>query len=149
MVLIVQAEEPHAFRKIEPMAKNELPNFFKRREILFSDEISPDEVDRYGDMFLEAGRVNEALDFYEKSGNKERVRRVLQMAEEEGDLGVWMRAKVLLKETPKPAEWERMAERALSAGKEHYAIYALEKAGKQDRAEELKQKTQQPERKEP
>ncbi|NOZ23802.1 MAG: hypothetical protein GXP25_22215 [Planctomycetes bacterium] len=114
------------------------PNYSEKRKILFSKTMPAEEIDKYGQAFLDVGRLSDALDLFEKSGNKEKVEDVAAKAREAGDPSIWLRAKKMLGETPTPEMWEGIAEQALAFGKENFAAWAFDQAGMKDRAAALR-----------
>ncbi|MEW6359126.1 MAG: hypothetical protein AB1696_22520 [Planctomycetota bacterium] len=120
------------------MASKPLPGYSEKRKILFSKTMPAEEIDSSGQAFLDEGRLNEALDLFEQSGNKEKVKQIVAKAREAGDVSIWLRAKRMLGETPAPEMWEGIAEQALAFGKENFAAWAFEQAGMKDRADALR-----------
>ena len=65
------------------MAKDELPDPNEKRALLHSDK--PVDCEKFGDMFFEERRYNDAFDFYAKGALKEKLLKVKEAALEEGD----------------------------------------------------------------
>lgn len=122
----------------EIMKPKHIPTFSETRKVLFSKTMPPEEIDAYGQVLLDDGRTNQALDFFEKTKNKDKIRLVVEKAREAGDASVWLRGKNLLGEKPTPEMWEGIAERALALGKERFAAWAYDQAGRSERAEEIR-----------
>jgi len=120
------------------MAPKETPGYAEKRKILFSKTMPPEEIDEYGQALLDEGSLSEALDLFEKSGNKDKVKDIAAKAREAGDASTWLRAKRLLGEVPTPEMWEGIAEQALAFGKENFAVWAFEQAGMKERADALR-----------
>ncbi len=57
----------------------------KIRMLCASESLSDSDADEYGDAFLEAGKLTQALLFYERSNNPEKFARVKSVALEQGD----------------------------------------------------------------
>ena len=108
------------------MAHGRLPGYSEKRKILFSKTMPEEEIDEAGQMSLDEGRMSEALDYFEKTGNQEKIELVAEKSREAADVSVWLRAKNLLDQKPTPEMWEGIAEHALDLGKEHFAVWAFE-----------------------
>jgi predicted negative regulator of RcsB-dependent stress response len=125
---------------IDP-GKSKLPAPDKVRYLLVSDQATPEEFDRHGDLFLTAGRFDDAMFFYEKSKSKDRLDQVKTKAMESGDafLLQWVakidRARVM------QTDWERLGDAALAKGKLEFARQAFEKAGAGEKLDALKRAT--------
>ena len=125
------------------MARHTPPNYVEKRRILFSETVTPEEIDEAVQMLIDDERLSEALDLLEKAGNEEKIRAVCKNARELADASVWLRAHRLLGETPTPEMWEGLAEHALDLGKEHFARWAFDQAGMKDRAEAIRMQIEQ------
>lgn len=119
------------------------PTFAEKRKLLFGKDVSAETLDACGDFLVGEGRLEESLEFYEKSKNADKLRGVLGTAVQEGDVCLFLRAKKLLKENATPQEWEKIAWNAAGAGKLRFALTAYERAGNAAKVEELKAKIQQ------
>jgi cytochrome c-type biogenesis protein CcmH/NrfG len=127
------------------MSKDELPGFEHIRRLLYSKEVDVEEVRTAAHALAEAERHDDALDLYERlvrdkndqAGGTERVRGICAKAFSEGDVGVWMKARRILKEPIKPEEWQQIGAIALSLGKQSFALFAYQRSGDQAKVEEL------------
>jgi G3E family GTPase len=122
------------------MAKEQLPGFKQIRDLLYSKNVPVEEITAAADELTEAERFSDALDLYEESGDLERVRAICARALSEGDVGIWMKARKILKEAITPDEWRKIADIALIAEKPHFALFAYKRAGDEQKVEELSQK---------
>ncbi len=112
------------------MARSELPDPLTKRDLLHSDK--PVDCQKYADMFFEKQRYNDAIDFYAKDELKEGLRKVKQVAIEEGDYFLLRRLRGILPEEVTEADWQQLAGNAESKGKANFARWADEERGKRD-----------------
>ena len=117
------------------MAKSELPDPQAKREMLHGEK--PVECQKYGDMFFEAQRYNDAIDFYARDGLKDGLRRVKDVALESGDYFLLKRISNLLPDEVGEQDWEKLAISAESHGKLNFAIWAKKEYKKQGALEEV------------
>jgi hypothetical protein len=110
------------------MAKDELPGPLAKRELLHSDK--PVECQKYGDMFFERERFNDAIDFYAMGNLKDGLRKVKQVAIDEGDYFLLKRLKGFLPDEVAGEDWEKLAKMAQSKGKANFAKWADQERGK-------------------
>jgi hypothetical protein len=102
----------------------ELPGPLTKRELLHSES----EIDcrKYGDMFYDAERYNDAIDFYAKGKCEEELLKVKKIAIREGDYFLLKRlVRVLPGKVEKP-DWAELAKNAESKGKANFAQWASE-----------------------
>ena len=119
------------------MAKEQLPGFREMRRLLYSKNVPVEDIVAAAAELAKAERYSDALDLYEKAQNLEGVRSISEKAFSDGDVGIWMKARRILKEPISPEEWAKLAEVALSAEKPHFALFAYKRAGDEAKAEEL------------
>ena len=67
------------------MPEIRLPGPLKRRDILYGPETTPEKLVEYGRAYEEAGRLDDALQFYEQAGDRAGLARVKEGAFELGD----------------------------------------------------------------
>ncbi len=120
------------------MAKDQLPGFWEIRRLLYSKDVSSGEVSAAADKLAAAERYSDALDCYERAENMGKVLAVSERAFAEGDVGVWLKGKRILKESVQPEEWQKIAAVALMSGKEHFALFAYRRAGDEAKVEEIR-----------
>ena len=120
------------------MKQGQIPGFFEKRKVLFSTTMPAEEIEAYVQVFLDEGRTNEALDFLEKTKNKEMIALAAKQAWQAGDVSVWIRANRLMGEKPTPEMWEGIADQAMQQGKEQFAVWAFDQAGKGERADAIR-----------
>jgi hypothetical protein len=123
------------------MENNKLLSCLEKRDLLNLPAASVDTLMEWGDRYLEAGFVHDAVDFYEKAGAKEAVTRLLETAEDDGDVFLLRRLCSLLEREPTSEEWLTAAEQAERLGKDHFAWKAYQSAGAQDRSDAVRERT--------
>ena len=114
------------------------PSPEKVRVLLTDPRQTPADHDRHGDLFLAEGRANIAMMFYERSGSKDRIEKVLHRAVAEGDtfLVEWvfkLKPELITAET-----WSRTGESAVRVKKYAFARDAYQRAGDETRVVEIK-----------
>lgn len=112
-----------------------LPSEEKLRELTARPDLPPEEANRYGDLFLEAGQLAQAMMFYERSKDPERLARVKKIAVEKGDAFFLHAVTRLAPDLVTPEEWKAAGDRASQAGKFLFARDCYEKAGDAERAQ--------------
>jgi len=120
------------------MSDEELPDFYEKREILFGDSTTEEEMRSTGERFMRAGRYDDALEFFARCDAEDLVREIIETARERGDTPVFLRAKRVLGEETDKHEWDELAENALEQNSPSKAYVAKMKAGKEEEAEQLK-----------
>jgi hypothetical protein len=108
-----------------------LPGFFEKRESLFAPEPAPAALSARGRVFLEAGLLDNALEFFAKAGDTAGLALVEEAARRSGDAFSLEAALKALGRTAPPAEWVAVGERALGAALLWFAYHAFEKADDQ------------------
>jgi len=120
------------------MSDEELPDFYEKREILFGDSTTEEEMRSTGERFMRAGRYDDALEFFARCDAEDLVREIIETAKERGDTPVFLRAKRVLGEETNEHEWDELAENALEQNSPSKAYVAKLKAGQEEEAEQLK-----------
>lgn len=115
-----------------PALPGGLPHCLKKRRLLNEKEVSREACRGLGEKFLAAGFWEDALEFFQRGGLQEGLKKLEAQALEEGDAYLLGRLGVKDREV-----WARLARRALELGKRHFACKAFKEAGDEARAEEL------------
>jgi hypothetical protein len=102
----------------------ELPEPLRRREILYGPQTPPETLIEYGKAYEEAGRIDDALQFFEQARDRAGLERVKHQAFQAGDAFMLKRIAKAMPEMVTPADWEQMASRAEALGKQLYAEQA-------------------------
>ncbi len=114
------------------------PSPEKVRVLLTDPRQTPADHDRNGDLFLGEGRPNIAMMFYERSGSKDRLEKVLKQAIEGGDTFLVEWVFKLRPELVDSGTWTRTGEAALRAKKFAFARDAFQRAGDETKVVEIR-----------
>lgn len=115
-------------------ATADLPAEERVRELTADPKLTPEEANRYGDLFVAAGKYPVAMMFYERSKDRERLGKVKKDAIRMGDAFLLHAITRLASDLVEPAEWKEAGEAALKEGKLLFARDCFEKAGESARA---------------
>ena len=130
------------------MSIKKLPDYRLKQKILYIDKTSTAALISYGDLYLEAGAISDALDFYAKAGHQAGMQRIKDLALANGDTFIFQGAAKALGHELRDDDWENIARRAIELKKYLFARHALEKINKAEllnalttkmKAEEVKQ----------
>lgn len=89
----------------------------EKQKVLYLDPPPPEELTAFGDRYVEAGLLHDALEFYQVAGNVESLRGLVAKAIENADLLLFLNIFKALAEPPPVEEARKIRERALSLGK--------------------------------
>ena len=117
-----------------------LPDPLQRRDILYGQNTPAETLREYGDLYLRKGKPNDAVEFFGLACYKEGLRRIRQMAMEEGDLFLFSRAAEFLQEAVSPEDWRKLAKKALEKGKLLFALKCFEKLGDREGIHETRER---------
>ncbi len=108
---------------------NKVLPFLKKKKLLDDVALSPAECRTYGYLFLEAGWLADALDFFLKGEVAEGLAEIEARALDSGDAFLLERL-LQAQGRQAPELWEQVAARALALEKFTMAQWASERAGK-------------------
>lgn len=111
------------------------PSEEKVRELTAQPDLPPEEASRYGDLFLDAGKLAQAMMFYERSRDPERLARIKKIAIQTGDAFFLYAVGRLAPDLVTPEEWKAAGDRAFEVGKFLFARDCYEKAGDPERTQ--------------
>ncbi len=118
-----------------PMAApGELPSEERVRELTADPKLSAEDANRYGDLFVEAGKFPVAMMFFDRSRDAGRLGRVKKHAVEMGDAFLLHSITRLAPDLVTPAEWKEAGDRAMGEGKFLFARDCYDKAGEMEKA---------------
>jgi hypothetical protein len=121
------------------MAKNkELAGFAEKRKILFGAKSSPEKMRQTGELFMDAERYDDALEFFQRCEAQDHTREIARRAMTAGNTPLYMRAKKVLGEEITEQEWSELAATAEKAGLYSTAYVAHLKAGHEEEAARLR-----------
>ncbi len=130
------------------MSIKKLPDYRLKQKILYIDKTSTAALISYGDLYLEAGAISDALDFYAKASHQAGMQKIKDLAITNGDTFIFQSAAKALDHELRDEDWEDIARRAIDLKKYLFARHALEKTNKSEllnalttkmKAEEAKQ----------
>ena len=107
----------------------DLPAEERVRELTADPKLSPDEANRYGDLFVQAGKYPIAMMFYERSKDRTRLAQVKKDAIRMGDAFLLHGITRLVPDLVEPGEWRDAGDAAHREGKLLFARDCYEKAG--------------------
>jgi hypothetical protein len=117
----------------------DLPREERVRELTADPALTPDDANKYADLFLQAGNYVVALMFLERSKDPRFLGRVRADAVQLGDAFLLHNVERLLPGSVDAASWRSCGERARKDGKLLFAREAYERAGDADLAREVHQ----------
>jgi len=109
------------------LSAGKLPDYRLKQKILYIDKTSPASLISTGDMYLEAGALSDALDFYAKAEHLAGMQKIKDIALAGGDVFLFQGAARALGIELRDADWENIAQTAMELGKYAFAKQALEK----------------------
>ena len=115
-----------------------LPPEDQVRILTAKPELTAEEANRYGDLFLEAGKYAQAMMFYERFPDNERLAGVKREAVRMGDAFLLHVVLKLAPDIVSEEEWREAGEHALRDGKMLFARECFSKAGDEERSEETR-----------
>ncbi len=110
------------------MSLRKLPDYRSKQKILYIDKTSPATLISYGDLYVEAGALSDALDFYTKASHQAGMQKIRDLALEQGDAFLFRGAAKSLNIELRNTDWEEIARRAIDLKKYLFARHALETA---------------------
>jgi len=116
----------------------------KKRDLLHSPNTSLEELSQYGREYLQANRLVDALDFFEKAQDQEGIRQVKKIGLEEGDFFLLQQSSKLLKEPVPDEVWKGLGETNLSQGKLQEALSAFKVVKDEAKIQEIQALLQVP-----
>lgn len=109
------------------MSIRKLPDYRLKQKILYIDKTPAASLVSYGDMYLEAGALSDALDFYAKAAHQAGMQKIKDLVYAAGDAFLFQRAAKVLGLDLQQTDWEGIARNAAEHKKYLFARYALEK----------------------
>ncbi len=87
----------------------------------------------YGKIYLEAGSLSDAIDFFAKAKAEDELRALLPRVIEEGDAFLFQKIYNLLGDSPSKEQWERLGKAASKLGKLQFATKTFEESGNKEK----------------
>jgi hypothetical protein len=117
----------------------ELLSCLQKRDLLNQPVAAVESLTDWGELYLEVGLVHDAVDFFEKAGVQEPLRKLLELAREQGDVFLLRRVHAILGREPTAGEWLAVADQAERLGKLLFALKGYALAGATDKVDQLQQ----------
>jgi hypothetical protein len=117
---------------------DELPGFRDKRKTLFGEKTGEEEMRETGRQFMEAGQFYDALEFFARCEAPDQVKEIARRAKESGNTPLFLRARVVQGEQPGEEELLELARSAREGDRLSMAVVALQKAGHEEEAQELR-----------
>ena len=121
----------------DKVKRSAIPDYQKKQALLYIQKSAPADLTAYGCLYLEAGRIADALDFFQAAADRSGLEKIKVWAENEGDGMAYLNAVKALQQEPTPDDWERIGRTALSKGKLIFARQAIAKSGNAALQEEI------------
>ena len=117
----------------------ELPAEERVRELTADPKLTAEEANRYGDLFVKAGKYPIAMMFYERSKDRGRLEQVKKDAIRMGDAFLLHGITRLASDLVEPSEWREAGDAAHREGKLLFARDCYEKAGDATKAAAIRE----------
>ena len=121
------------------MADTELPAEERVRELTADPKLTTEEANRYGDLFVKAGKYPIAMMFYERSKDRSRLAQVKKDAIRMGDAFLLHGITRLAPDLVEAAEWREAGDAAHREGKLLFARDCYDKAGDATKAASVRE----------
>jgi len=116
-----------------------LPDYRKKQQLLYEEKKTAGELIVYGDSFLEAGRISDAIEFYQKANHTAGLEKIIVTAQEMGDVMLFLQASRALNRPASPEEWLAIGQAAKALKKYSFALLVFEKGGHEQLLQETKE----------
>jgi hypothetical protein len=111
------------------VTRTNLLSCLEKRDLLNQSAVSIGKLQEWGSIYEEAGLINDAIDFYERANETDRLEKLLGVAMEEGDAFIFGRILKALNREATPGEWISLGEKAAERGKHAFAKEAYKRGG--------------------
>jgi len=109
------------------MSKIDLPDFQKKQRILYQEQKSDRDRVNYGNRYLQAGRISDAIECYQKANHISGLDKIREIAETTGDVMLYQQVLKALNRDASDEDWGRIGQRALAQKKYAFSLHAFEK----------------------
>ncbi len=107
---------------------NALPDLKQKLKLLFGN-LSKEKLIEWGERYLQAGWISDALDFFVEAEHIEGFKQVRALAVKEGDAFILRRCLKEMDVSADEGEWKALGESALELGKLQFAREGFRLAG--------------------
>ncbi len=122
--------------------KDTLPDYQEKQKILHTASPSKEILLQIGEMYAEAGQLNDSVDCYEVARAHDKLESLLSNCVSSGDLFLFQRINKILRREPSGEEWDAVGSASLESGKWTFAREAFLKSGNEAMAKKVKIKQQ-------
>lgn len=116
----------------------ELPDYQTKQDIIYRGATSVEELVAYGDRCREAGRIFDALEFYQKAQHRPGLEWIREQAVSAGDAMLFEQTSRALHANPDAEEWNRLGRQAFALKKYTFARCAFEQGGDPTMVEQVR-----------
>ena len=119
------------------MAGKKLLDCLRKRDLLNSDKADKAGLIKFGERYLQDGRLSDSIDFFEKAQHLEGLNQLRERCTAEGDYFLYHRLAKILEEPPSSEEWLQLGDEALGLGKILFALLAYQQADRPEKVAEV------------
>ena len=106
-----------------------------KRQRIYDDKTSADDQNALALRYLDEGRAGEALEFLERTRDRDTMQRVRAWAVARGEAFILTQTERFLVDEAPRDDWRAVADKAFAEGRWHHAKLAFERIGDEERAE--------------
>ena len=128
----------------DTVKRPDIPDYRKKQALLYIQKSATADLTVYGNRFLAAGRMADALEFFEAAADREGLEKLRTWAEGEGDFMIYLNCGKALREEPTPDGWARIGRAALAKGKLRFAWEAATRSGETALLEDIEHRLREP-----
>ncbi len=118
-----------------------LPNYREKQHILYIEKRSEHDLIAYGDALVAAGKISDAIEFYQKANYITGLEKIKELAEQSGDVMLFQQVLKPLKQTASDETWNMIGGRAYALNKYSFALHAFEKSNNIEMIERVNETT--------
>ena len=117
-----------------------LPGPIRKRDILFAERSTPQELSEYGHLFLKGELYWDAVEFFGGAKDEEGLKQVKEAGIEVADAYLLRRVARQMPKLVKPEDWLRLGEQAFGQEKYRDALEGFMRGGNEARKAEAEEK---------
>lgn len=114
---------------MELRVKVKLPDYREKQHILYIARKPAKDLIAYGDFCMEANRIFDAIEFYQKADHEPGLEKIKDFAIQNGDAMIFQQVMKALNRTTDTGDWDHIGRLALDKKKYTFAQAAFEKSG--------------------
>ena len=120
------------------MSKSNIPDFQKKQRILYVERKSDRDLIYYGNLYLESGRISDAIECFQKANHIAGLDKIGEIAVTSGDVMLYQQVLKALNRDACAEDWNKIGQRALAQKKYAFSLHAFEKGGDTAMCEQVK-----------